>query len=283
LYVYDLADGAGSVVPFVPPVTLRSDYRPSMSADGRLAALAAEAEGQPGSIYLWEVAGQRFVDLPGLAASPNAQGCPSLSLDGRLLAFECWQRPGAAGRWDVLVYDRTLGALVDLPGLGTARFDERWPCLSGDGRWLATVTNGSPENLSEVVLYDVAGRSPVPLPGLNSPSADSEPSLNADGSLVAFVSDRPGGAGGRDIVAYDRTRKSWIDLAGLNSPAQEHSPAMSPGGRYILFVSERLEGAGERDVYLYDRRTQSLIDLPNLGSPRDEIDPAWLTPPSEDE
>src|SRR5215468_11301107 len=96
------------------------------------------------------------------------------------------------------------------------------------------------------------------VPELNSKGLDLQPSLSADGRLVAFSSDRPGGSGGRDIYLYDRQEKKLLPLPGLSSVAHEQSPALSPDGRFIAFVSERIGGAGERDIYLYDRQTQKL-------------------------
>jgi Tol biopolymer transport system component len=111
---------------------------------------------------------------------------------------------------------------------------------------------------------------------------DAEPSLSADGNLIAFTSDRPrspGGSGGqggrrtRDIYLFDRAADKFLPLPGLNSAAHEYSPSLSPDGRFIAFVSERLGGEGERDIYLYDRQTQKLLPTPGLNSKAEDFDP----------
>jgi Tol biopolymer transport system component len=102
---------------------------------------------------------------------------------------------------------------------------------------------------------------------------DVEPSLSGDGRLVAFVSDRPGGRGGRDVYLYDREGKKLLPLPGLNSVAHEQSPSLSADGRYLAFVSERVGGAGERDVYLYDRQARKLLPTPGLNSRQEDFDP----------
>jgi len=103
--------------------------------------------------------------------------------------------------------------------------------------------------------------------------------FDADGKLVAFVSDRPEGSGGRDIYLYDRATEKLLPLPGLNSVAQEQSPSLSADGRYIVFVSERISGEGERDIFLYDRQAQKLLPTPGLNSKREDIDPFVLTRP----
>ncbi len=103
--------------------------------------------------------------------------------------------------------------------------------------------------------------------------------MSADGRLIAFVSDRPGGAGGRDIYLYDRQTQQVVPLPGLNSVAHEQMPSLSPDGRFLVFVSERIAGAGERDVFLYDRKTQQLLPAPDLNSKREEIDPCVIVLP----
>jgi Tol biopolymer transport system component len=255
IYFYE-HDGirTGKIVGSIDPVNQRSDYRPSLSHDGRFCAFASELENQPGRISLWDRKEKKLIDLPGLNDSPNAQIGPVLSGDGRLLAFTAWNRPGAGARWAVLLYDVGARKMMDLPGVNRPRADARMPALSGDGRYLAFASNAR-------------------VPGLNSPQMDAEPALSADGRLLAFVSDRPGGKGGRDVYLFDRAAGKYLPLPGLNSAAHEQSPALSGDGRYLAFVSERAGGAGERDVYLYDRKRGRLLPTPGLNSKAEDFDP----------
>src|SRR5262249_8134778 len=151
-------------------------------------------------------------DLPKVVnESPNAQLHPTLSGDGQILAFTAWDRPGSSPRWDILAYDIKAKKLIDLPKLNTAKYDERMPSLSGDGRWLAFTSNApGGAGLSDIYVYDRKECKVIALPEMNSPASDITPSLNEDGSLICFASDRDGGAGGRDIYLYDREAKKLL-------------------------------------------------------------------------
>jgi dipeptidyl aminopeptidase/acylaminoacyl peptidase len=268
----------GKLIGAIDTVNQRSDYHPSLSFDGRLCAFASELENQTGRIQLWDLKEKKLVELPALNDSPNGQMQPTLSGDGKLLAFTAWSRPGGSSRWDLFLYDVPAKKFLDVPGVNTPAFDERMPASSGDGRWLAFTSNAKGSSgLTDIYLYDRTESKVLALPELNSPGSDVEPWLSADGRLIAFISDRPGGSGGRDIYLFDRAEKRLLPLPGLNSVAQEQSPALSPDGRYIVFVSERVGGEGERDIYLYDRELQKLLPTPGLNAKQEDIDPCIIT------
>ncbi|MCC2669100.1 MAG: domain protein beta Propeller [Armatimonadetes bacterium] len=273
----------------------RSDYKPSLCANGSLCAFAVQyRDAAPGELRLWDLKEKKLLPLPDRNPS-GADAQPSLSADGRWLAFSGWRRPGGVGGYDVFLYDLLEKKLVPLEGVNTSS-DEHMPTISGDGRYLAWVSNAplagdtGSASLSRICLYDRVAKTQVSLPGLAAPGhRDTEPVLSADGRLLAFASSRPtkddpDGAG--DVLLYDRSTAALIPLPGLNSAGHDAQPALSPGGRFIVFTSERLDGAGQRDLYLYDRRRGKLLDAPGLRDPGEEfeatitcLDPALDTVP----
>lgn len=266
----------GSVA--TPRSVASADSHPSLSHDGKACAFTFELENNTGRIHFWDLKEQKLIDLPGVNTSPNAQMSPSLSGDGRLLAFAAWNRPGAVGQgWHVFLYDLPGKKILDLPDLNRSTADDRMPALNGDGRLIAFSSNRpGGAGLTDIHLYDRQEGKVVALPLLNSKHMDTQPSVSADGNLIAFVSDRPGGSGGRDIYLFDRAAGKLAPLAGLNSVAHEYSPSLSPDGRYLAFVSERIGGEGERDIYLYDRQEQKVLPTPGLNSKRDDFDPCVI-------
>lgn len=258
----------------------RSDYHPSLSADGRLCAFAAELENETSRIHVWDVAQQKLLELPDMNKSPNAQLHASMGGSGKLVAFAAWRHPESDGRWDVLLYDVDGKRRLPLPGLNSQPLDERMPALSGDGRVIAYCSNDKAGlGATDIFCYDIAAGLPLYDDRLNSTRADIEPSLSGDGNLVAFASDRRGGEGGRDIYLYDRAKRELIPLPGLNSVAHEQSPSLSADGRFLAFVSERSAGEGERDIFLYDRQTAQLLPTPGLNGKHEDMDPSLIVLP----
>lgn len=262
----------------------RSDYRPVLSGDGNLCAFAIQyRETVRGELRLWDRNEQKLLPLPDKNTT-GADAQPSLSANGRWLAFAGWTRPGGAGGHDIFLYDLKERRLVSLPGLNSEH-DEQMPALSGDGRWLAFTTNrpsaaGAGPGLSRILLYDREAGALVPTPGLSEPGyRETEPALSGDGRYLVFASDRPGpddrnGAG--DVLLYDRQSGRLVPLPGLNTAAHDCQPAISAGGRYIVFTSERLDGEGQRDLYLYDRKTARLLPAPGLNHTSEEFEPCVI-------
>ena len=94
-----------------------------------------------------------------------------------------------------------------------------------------------------------------------------------DGKERVFVSDRPGGQGGRDLY---RTVKlpdgTWSEPLNLgrriNSPGEEESPVISSDGQTLIFASNGLPGMGGFDLFRCRRLDNgSWSDPEHLGHP----------------
>lgn len=94
-----------------------------------------------------------------------------------------------------------------------------------------------------------------------------------DGAERIFVSDRPGGQGGRDLY---RTVKlpdgTWSEPLNLgvriNTPGEEESPVISADGRTLVFASDGHPGMGGFDLYRCRRLDNgSWSDPEHMGHP----------------
>ena len=77
--------------------------------------------------------------------------------------------------------------------------------------------------------------------GVNSTWLNYCPAISADGLLLFFSSNRPGGPGGEDLWMTTRTTIDgpWSEPLNLGSPINsakwENQPEISPDGRLLLF------------------------------------------------
>ena len=122
--------------------------------------------------------------------------------------------------------------------------------------------------------------------GGSQASGDSyQPSLSADGRLVAFDSSAPDlvpgdGNGCSDVFVHDRltgeTTRVSVDSAGVEADGDCFRPALSADGRFVAFhgVAANLVAGdvnGEPDVFLHDRLTgvTSLVSASASGATGD--------------
>ncbi len=144
-------------------------------------------------------------------------------------------------------------------GALNSRYTEEQPALSGNGRYLAYISNRAAGR--NLLVYDLQLQQLVPLPGLNRRETIVEnPSISYTGRYIVYVtSDR-----GRPIlVLYDRvTRTPQI----LNQWYQGwvRNPSISPDGRFVVFEGSR---RGQWDIEVLDRGTNVELDLPDSPIP----------------
>ncbi|MFC1634778.1 LamG-like jellyroll fold domain-containing protein [Planctomycetota bacterium] len=115
----------------------------------------------------------------------------------------------------------------------------------------------------EVATADFTFGTPVNLgPTVNTPAANSSPSISADGLTLFFDSDRPGGSGDWDVWVTTRetTNDDWGTPVNLgptvNTSATEGNPGISADGLSLFFDSGRPGGNGGRDIWLTTRDTK---------------------------
>jgi outer membrane protein OmpA-like peptidoglycan-associated protein len=115
----------------------------------------------------------------------------------------------------------------------------------------------SPQNLGTVV---------------NSQYWESQPSLSADGSVLYFASDRPGGVGKSDIWKTKRDSSGqWLAPTNLGEPVntsdEESAPFIHANGRTLFYASNGLPGMGGFDLFM-SQQIDTLWNEPiNLGYP----------------
>jgi Tol biopolymer transport system component len=217
-------------------------------------------------------------------------GTPSLSADGRILAFETMvatqTASGTSARRRVIVKTRqdraTRRSLVGPTG-EEPDGEVADPVVSGDGRFVAFTSDAT--NLvtgvdangrqTDVYLWQLDSGEVTRMSVDNSSTqlprgASHSPSVSHDGERVAFVSTaRLVPEDGDDMAdVYIRDVRLGRTFLVSRGPAERtadgasHSPAISSDGRYVAFVSKATnlvprDRNDEHDVFLFDAESGS--------------------------
>ena len=107
---------------------------------------------------------------------------------------------------------------------------------------------------------------------INTVSFEGMPSLSADESALYFVSDRPGGYGGKDIwVSYFVSGRWQVPKnlgPNVNTEKDETAPAIAADGKTLFFSSNGRPGMGGLDIFFSKQLADSSWTMAaNLGSP----------------
>ena len=263
----------------------------SLSRDGRLIAFVARSQSRTGVHVLDRTTGvitPESIRSDGIPSDGDSRA-PSLSADGRVIAFETFARDLTARDprfrpGHVVIRDRQTGTVRTPYGTRGQQADgESWqPVVSGDGNAVAFRSDATDlvpqpdagDGRSEIYLWRV-DESIVVVSGdrhfpRSSRGSSHSPSVDHDGGKVAFVSTArlaPGDTNDRmDVYLRDLSRRQTVLVSrgrdGTSSAGGSHSPALSADGRYVAFVSDaalaRGDGNGESDVYIYDTTRESI-------------------------
>jgi peptidoglycan-associated lipoprotein len=98
----------------------------------------------------------------------------------------------------------------------------------------------------------------------------AHPSLSADGQTLYFVSDRPGGFGGKDIWKAEKEGKDFGRPENLgpviNTPGNEAFPYIHRDGT-LYFSSDYHTGVGGLDIFKAEKKGETTWVVENMGTP----------------
>ena len=107
---------------------------------------------------------------------------------------------------------------------------------------------------------------------INTKYWESHPFITNDGNTLYFVSDRPGGTGGRDIyVSHKTTLGKWQPAKNIGKPVNtehdEASPYFNSDANILYFSSKGHPGMGGYDIFKTTLKEENWVDPVNLGYP----------------
>ncbi|MGB8491551.1 MAG: OmpA family protein [Bacteroidales bacterium] len=164
------------------------------------------------------------------------------------------------------------------PPLNTPQ-NEGAQSLSSDGKYMYFTACERPGGLGSCDIFFSAVRnghwtipadvrSPV-----NTRFWESQPSVSADGHMLIFSGNRPGGMGGKDLwYSVWNGKNNWGTPRNMgkviNTPNDEMSPFIHFDGRTLYFASDGWPGMGGFDIYISRMQPDSSWSEPvNLGYP----------------
>lgn len=232
-----------------------NEYNPSLSPDGRTLVFArSEPDFRSPAIMVSRLEGGRW-SAPERAPFSDARfghSDPTFSPDGRTLYFIS-DRP-AAGRdstrrdldlWRVSYEGGHWGQPEHLGAEVNSAAQELGPAWHDGWLYFGSSRGGAARMLD---LYRAPGRAgrfgaAEPLPEVNTGASEGDPEISADGALLLFWSDRPGGGGQGDLYAARRTATGWSAPAPLrvNTPGFDFTPSLTRDGRWLYFASDRTQ------------------------------------------
>jgi hypothetical protein len=138
--------------------------------------------------------------------------------------------------------------------------------------------NGGDVYYSQLVDTAFGALAPYDAPELNTEYWEPHFTMSADGLFLFFVSDRPGGLGGRDIY---RTRRlpdgTWSKPSNLGAPINtkydEDSPFIGADDKTLFFSSNGPASMGGFDIFVSQVDELDVWSAPiNMGYPLNSVD-----------
>jgi Tol biopolymer transport system component len=286
-----------------------NSFGPSLSADGRYLAFTSTATNLSpeavayGNVYVRDlVAGTTTLvsraSAPGNAAANDGSGSPSISADGRHVAFESSATNLSAEDADATdepedIYVRDLDTgLTELVSRASGATgaagdtDSFYPSISGDGRFVAFQSRAQltpddfdqPEFPEDVFVRDRAAQTTQLVSRASGPNGkpsdveSEEAAISADGSSVVFRSDAKltgqRGYGPNLFLRNLATQTTKLVTVGQDTRLYRpfYHPSISAEGRYVAFEASgngmtAADARGRNDAFARDVRKGVTVEL----------------------
>jgi outer membrane protein OmpA-like peptidoglycan-associated protein len=123
---------------------------------------------------------------------------------------------------------------------------------------------------------------------INSSYWETHACYSPDMNIIYFVSNRPGGFGGRDIWMTEKINGKWMEVENLgstiNTQYDEDSPYMLPDGYTLYFSSQGHDNMGGFDIFISTRTEDGFWTTPeNMGYPVNTTEDDVFYIPTPDE
>ena len=214
-------------------------------------------------------------------------GFPSMNADGTRIAFQTTADltgKNADGNLEIFLFDTTTSKFTQITrttGGGDANSNAS---INADGTRIAfesnrNLTGENADGDREIFLFDTTTRTFTQLTNTNNGGDKLEPSINADGTRIAFYStlnltgDNPEGR--REIFLFNTGSGNLRQITNASQGFGSVSPSINANGRRIAFVSNANVVSGmpaENRLNIFLWNNGSIVPVTNsTGSPGEEF------------
>jgi uncharacterized repeat protein (TIGR01451 family) len=279
IFVYDTATGFTQVTNSTGFLSL--SVNASISGNGTCVAFVSFADLTGGNadhgeeIFLFNAVTSNITQITTGNSDSEASRSPSISADGTRIAFHSFADLTGANAdhsGEIFLFDTAAAGLTQITNSTDGHCYDA--AISGDGKRIAfqsdaNLTGGNADRNQEIFLYDTVTSNFTQITDSAASSNDS-PSINDDGTRIAFDSnaDLTGGNadGKREIFLFDSTTGDLKQLTNSTEGGSGTASISGDGTRIAFPSTSNLTGGNpnfDLEMFLFDTGDSSITQLTN--------------------